>query len=66
MSVIRVFFDTNFLVYAHDESSSFHTESAMLLTLALEVNKIQGIIAEQNLIELYRINIGLLYQLSNQ
>ncbi len=55
MSVIRVFFDTNVLVYAHDESSSFHAESAMLLTLALEAKKIQGVIAEQNLIELYRI-----------
>ncbi|MBA3920662.1 MAG: PIN domain-containing protein [Nostocaceae cyanobacterium] len=55
MNVIRVFFDTNVLVYAHDESSSFHAESATLLTFALEANDIQGVIAEQNLIELYRI-----------
>jgi predicted nucleic acid-binding protein len=55
MSVIRVFFDTNVLVYAHDESSSFHIQSATLLNLVLEANNIRGVIAEQNLVELYRI-----------
>ncbi|MGK7884289.1 MAG: type II toxin-antitoxin system VapC family toxin [Crocosphaera sp.] len=51
---IRVSFDTNILVYAHDESSMYHLDSADLLTLAIE-NKIQGVLAEQNIVELYRI-----------
>ncbi|CAC5342035.1 MULTISPECIES: type II toxin-antitoxin system VapC family toxin [Planktothrix] len=51
---IRVLFDTNILVYAHDESATYHTDSAELLKLAIE-NQIQGILAEQNIIELYRI-----------
>jgi predicted nucleic acid-binding protein len=55
MKAVRIFFDTNVLVYAHDESSSFHVEAATLIDIALEENEIQGIIAEQNLIELYRI-----------
>ena len=55
MSVIRVFFDTNILVYAHDESSLFHAESATLLNLALEEKEVRGVIAEQNLVELYKI-----------
>ena len=55
MSMTRIFFDTNVLVYAHDESSSFHAQSATLLNLVLEDNNIRGVIAEQNLVELYRI-----------
>ena len=51
---IRIFFDTNVLVYAHDELSPFHPKSAELIDLALE-GKIQGIISEQNLMELYKI-----------
>ncbi|MFB2972566.1 type II toxin-antitoxin system VapC family toxin [Aerosakkonema sp. BLCC-F183] len=54
MSQIKIFFDTNVLVYAHDESASYHTESAELLQMAFE-GKFQGIIAEQNIIETYRI-----------
>lgn len=42
------------MVYAHDESASYHTESAKLLQMAFE-GKFQGIIAEQNIIETYRI-----------
>ncbi len=49
---IRVLFDTNILVYAHDESSIYHLDSADLLTLAIE-NKIQGVLAEQNIVELF-------------
>lgn len=51
---IRVLFDTNVLIYAHDESATHHRDSAELLALAIE-NRIQGILAEQNIIELYRI-----------
>ena len=54
MSLIKIFFDTNVLVYAHDESASYHTESAELLQMVFE-GKVQGIIAEQNIIETYRI-----------
>ena len=54
MSLIKIFFDTNVLVSAHDESASYHTESAELLQMVFD-GKIQGIIAEQNIIETYRI-----------
>jgi predicted nucleic acid-binding protein len=54
MSLSKIFFDTNVLVYAHDESANYHTESASLLKMAVK-NQTQGVIAEQNLIELYRI-----------
>ncbi|MDF5732872.1 MAG: hypothetical protein PUP92_33980 [Rhizonema sp. PD38] len=54
MSKIKIFFDTNVLVYAHDETASYHLESALLLKMAVE-KQIQGVIAEQNIIELYRI-----------
>ncbi|HEC67510.1 MAG TPA: PIN domain-containing protein [Candidatus Desulfofervidus auxilii] len=54
MEKIRLFFDTNVLVYAHDESSLFHEESASLLDLAVE-KKIHGVISEQNIMELYRV-----------
>jgi predicted nucleic acid-binding protein len=54
MSQIRIFLDTNILVYAHDSSSQYHTDAANLLTMVFE-NSLQGVIAEQNLIELYRI-----------
>ncbi len=51
---IRVLFDTNVLVYAHDESATHHRDSAELLALAIE-NRIRGVLAGQNIIELYRI-----------
>ena len=54
MNPIRIFFDTKVLVYAHDQSSVHHTDSAILLSKVFE-SKIQGILAEQNIIELYRI-----------
>ena len=54
MNQSRIFFDTNVLVYAHDRSSTFHTDSASLLKLVFS-RQIEGIIAEQNIIELYRV-----------
>src|SRR3990172_3884694 len=36
MEKIKVFFDTNVLVYAHVELSPFHKEAAELLDMALE------------------------------
>jgi predicted nucleic acid-binding protein len=54
MSQTRIFLDTNVLVYAHDQSSQYHVDLADLLSLIF-ADKVQGIIAEQNLIELYRI-----------
>ncbi len=51
---VKVFFDTNVLVYAHDRASAFHTESALLLKLVFS-RQVKGIIAEQNIIELYRV-----------
>lgn len=54
MQKVSVFFDTNVLVYAHDELSPYHEPSATLLDLALSKD-IAGIIADQNIVELYRI-----------
>jgi predicted nucleic acid-binding protein len=54
MNKTRIFLDTNVLVYAHDTASQYHLESAELLTRILG-GQWQGIIAEQTLIELYRI-----------
>ncbi|MFZ5998090.1 MAG: type II toxin-antitoxin system VapC family toxin [Nitrospirota bacterium] len=54
MQKISVFFDTNVLIYAHDELSPFHDKSALLLDLALG-KEVVGIISEQNVMELYRI-----------
>ena len=54
MQGVSVFFDTNVLVYAHDELSPFHDNSALLLDLAIKKDII-GIISEQNIMELYRI-----------
>ncbi len=54
MSPIRVFFDTNVLVYAHDQASVYHSDSASLLELSFQ-QRLSGIIAEQNIIELYRV-----------
>ena len=31
MNQSKIFFDTNVLVYAHDRSSTYHAESALLL-----------------------------------
>jgi predicted nucleic acid-binding protein len=54
MSQTQIFLDTNVLVYAHDQSSQYHADSAELLSLIF-ADKLKGTIAEQNLIELYRI-----------
>lgn len=54
MNQTRIFLDTNVLVYAHDASSQHHTISADLLT-AVFTGQFQAVIAEQNLLELYRI-----------
>lgn len=54
MQKVSVFFDTNVLVYAHDELSPFHENSALLLDLVIR-KEIIGIVSEQNLMELYRI-----------
>ena len=54
MNPIKIFFDTNVLVYAHDVSAPNHPDSARLLTMVVE-KRIRGVIAEQNIIELYRI-----------
>ncbi|MBD1847115.1 PIN domain-containing protein [Cyanobacteria bacterium FACHB-63] len=54
MSKTRILFDTNVLVYAHDAASRYHNDSAALLLQAFQQN-IQGVLAEQNIIELYRI-----------
>lgn len=54
MQKVSVFFDTNVLVYAHDELSPFHEKSALLLDLAIS-KEITGIVSEQNIMELYRI-----------
>jgi hypothetical protein len=35
MSQIRIFLDTNILVYAHDSLSQYHTDSANLLTMVV-------------------------------
>jgi predicted nucleic acid-binding protein len=54
MAMTRIFLDTNVLVYAHDTASVHHTDSATLLSRTFE-GSIQGILAEQTLIELYRV-----------
>jgi predicted nucleic acid-binding protein len=54
MKKTRIFLDTNVLVYAHDAASQYHVDSANLLTKIIE-RLWQGVIAEQTLIELYRI-----------
>ncbi|NJO76298.1 MAG: PIN domain-containing protein [Leptolyngbyaceae cyanobacterium RM1_406_9] len=54
MSQTRIFLDTNILVYAHDASSQYHIISADLLT-AVMAGQFQAVLAEQNLLELYRI-----------
>jgi predicted nucleic acid-binding protein len=54
MTKTRIFLDTNVLVYAHDTASQYHVDSANLLTKIIE-GLWQGVLAEQTLIELYRI-----------
>ena len=54
MNQSQIFFDTNVLVYAHDRDSAFHTDCASLLQLVFS-GQVKGIIAEQNIIELYRV-----------
>ena len=46
MSKIKIFFDTNVLSYAHDETANYHLESALLLKMSFE-RQIQGVIGEQ-------------------
>ncbi|BAZ46184.1 putative PilT protein [Chondrocystis sp. NIES-4102] len=54
MNQSRIFFDTNVLIYAHDRDSTFHRESALLLKSVFS-RQVKGIIAEQNIIKLYRV-----------
>jgi predicted nucleic acid-binding protein len=54
MTKTQIFLDTNVLVYAHDTASQYHFDSANLLTKIIE-GLWQGILAEQTLIEPYRI-----------
>jgi predicted nucleic acid-binding protein len=54
MSLIKVLFDTNVLTYAHDEFFDFHIPSASLVEMVFQ-GKIQGIVTEQNMMELYRL-----------
>lgn len=51
---MKILFDTNVLVYAHDKYSIYHNDSAELLELAIN-HTVQGILAEQNIVELYRV-----------
>ncbi|MEW6235730.1 MAG: PIN domain-containing protein [Candidatus Omnitrophota bacterium] len=54
MKKVKIFFDTNVLVYAHDEKSPFHEESADLLSCVF-TGSVTGVVSEQNLLELYRV-----------
>jgi predicted nucleic acid-binding protein len=54
MTKTRIFLDTNVLVYAHDTASQYHVDSANLLAKIIK-ELWQGVLAEQTLIELYRI-----------
>lgn len=47
-------FDTNILVYAHNQDSPFHKKCLALVTAVIE-RKIRGILAQQNLLEFYSI-----------
>lgn len=47
-------FDSNVLVYAHNQDSPFHQECASLIK-SVENNKIKGVLAQQNLLEFYSI-----------
>ena len=53
---IKVLFDTNILVYAHDEIITHYNTLTELLKFALD-NQIQGVLVEQNIIELYRLSL---------
>ena len=52
--MISLLLDTNVLVYAHDEASPYHGDSVLLVELAL-AGAVRGVVAEQNLLELYRV-----------
>lgn len=54
MRRIRVFLDTNALVYAHGKNTLFHRDSASVLEEIYQGN-ITGCVSDQNLFELYRI-----------
>ena len=47
-------FDTNILVYAHNQDSPFHKQCLALITAATE-GYFKGILAQQNLLEFYSI-----------
>ena len=53
MTLIRVLFDTNVLIYAHDSASIYHAEAADLLVRVFD-SSFQGVVDEQVLIEMYR------------
>lgn len=46
--------DTNVLVYAHNQDSSFHKQSLSLVKAAI-AREFRGVLAEQNLLEFYSI-----------
>lgn len=47
-------FDSNILVYAHNEDSPFHSQALKLITQAIE-GKISGVLTAQNLLEFYSV-----------
>lgn len=47
-------FDTNILVYAHNQDSPFHNKSLSLVNRAV-TGEIKGILTQQNLLEFYSI-----------
>ncbi len=47
-------FDTNILVYAHNQDSPFHDKSLSLVNKVI-TGKLKGVLAQQNLIEFYSI-----------
>lgn len=49
-----VLFDTNILVYAHNQDSPFHKKCLALITAVIE-GRFRGILAQQNLLEFYSI-----------
>ena len=53
MALIRILFDTNVLIYAHDSASIYYLEAANLLVKAFD-SSFRGVVAEQVLIEMYR------------
>lgn len=50
----RVLFDSNVLVYVHNQDSPFYAASAKFLTLVI-TGEMRGVLAQQNLLEFYSI-----------